>query len=159
MPDYAKTLYEELLLDGRVFTDEVNIDATSLDYLIRNPADSGVDVVTFTVSVTHADDLTVTVYDDVSNVSGGTTEDGENNFVGHPRTDEVALLSDPTFNGNNEHSSISYLGAGTRDVLQGRSMALKPGEDVLISMADDTGSAKTMSLLATWGEMKEGSYR
>lgn len=159
MPDYAKTLQEELLLDGRLFTEEVDDSVTSLDYLIRNPTDSGIDIVAITSRLVHADDITMTIYDQVSSISGGTSQDAENNFIGHPRTEEAEPIRDPSFTGDNQHSSTSFIGSGTEFLLEGNKMAIQPGEEVVFSLQDDTGSAKTMALLLTWGEIKEGTYR
>lgn len=159
MPDYAKTLQEELLLDGRLFTEEINDDATSLDYLLQNPSGSGVDIVAITSRLTHVNDITVTIYDEVSGISGGTAQDAENNFIGYPRTEEANPIRDPSFSGDNVHSSTAFLGSDTEFLLEGNKMAIQPGEEVLFSLQDDTGSAKTMALLLTWGEIPEGTYR
>lgn len=159
MTDYKKTLEQELLLDGRMFTDEADVDSTSLDLLLHNPTDSEIEIITFTASVSHDDSVTITVYDQVSDVSGGTTEDPQNNFVGHERTEKAEVTLDPTFTGDNEHSSISYPGEGTESVLQDVEMALSEGESIIVSIQDNSGSAKVMSALFSWGEIKKGTFR
>lgn len=159
MPDYAKTLEQELLLDGRMFTDEADVDATSLDFLLHNPIDSGIELITFAASVSHDDAVTVVVYDQVSNVSGGTAQDAENNFIGHPRTEDAEVTLDPTFDGDNEHSRISYPGEGTEDVLSGVQLSAMEGESILVSVIDESGSAKVMSALFSWGEIKKDTFR
>lgn len=159
MPDYSKTLEQELLLDGRMFTDEADVDSTSLDLLLHNPTDSEIDIVTFTATVSHDDAITIIVYDQVSGVSGGTEQDAENNFVGHERTEKAEVTLDPTFTGDNEHSRVSYPGSGTEDALQGVQLALKENESILVSIQDTSGSAKVMSALFSWGEIKAGTFR
>lgn len=159
MTDYKKTLEEELLLDGRMFTDEADVNSTSLDFLIHNPTGSEIDIITFIASVSHDDSITITVYDQISGVSGGTVQDAENNFIGHQRTENAEITLDPTFTGDNEHSSISYPGSGTEDALQGVKMALKEDESILISIQDNSGSSKVMSALFSWGEIKSGTFR
>lgn len=159
MTDYKKTLEQELLLDGRMFGDAVDANSTSLDLLISNPSDSGVELITFTASVSHDDTVTIVIYDEVSSVSGGTPQDADNNFVGHPRMEEADVVKNPTFNGENEHSRVSYLGSGTEDVLTETQLALKEDHDLLISIMDQSGSAKLMSAFVSWGEIKKGTYR
>lgn len=159
MPDYSKTLQEELLLDGRLFTEEIDDNTTNISLLVDNPVDSGIEIVAITARVTHSDSVTITLYDQVSSISGGNPQDAENNFIGHPRTEEASVVRDPTFTGDNIHSEVSYVGAETERILEGNTLAIQPGECVLLDVQDETAAAKDMSILMTWGEIKEGTFR
>ena len=150
------SVQEQHLLLEHSFTASAldELSNTTLDLLIRNPADSGVRMLFYFGDVFRQGSIRLTMYDEVSGVSGGSQATLNNNVFGsEAAATEATGLENPTVTGENVHQEIVYAGQGVSSLFNGYRTLLPPGEDVLIRAAEQDSNNVWAGIRLCWLEL------
>lgn len=125
------------LFAGRTFVASINTSGSdSLSLLLDNPSDSGVEALVYYGRVNYEKDTTVTIWEEVSSVSGGSSVPLNNNRVGAGNDSSLSATSNPTFTGDTEHQETELISGGvSQELFDGYKMSIPPGEHIVIELA------------------------
>ena len=159
MPNFDSNTYrglDEALLAGATFTASESESAggnSTHSITLRNPSNSGMGYLVYYGEVTHEAQVSVEVFSEMS-VSGGTTPEVGNNHVGHTTTTTATVLEDATLSSTTTHTDQVYVTSGTERILNGFRMWVPEGEDLALSVTDQSGNTDEMGIRLSWAELR-----
>lgn len=150
MPDLTLEEYKLAREDTYTVSAEKDVNSGDLDLYFQPPSDGR--LLLYFAEMSHEASVTVTVYSQVSSVSGGSDAEPKNNAIGSSETHDGTYLEDPSYTGDAVHQTQTFTAESTHNIFNGYKIEIHNDNEVVVNVSNTSGGENTVSVRAAFYE-------